>query len=286
MILKTCYKVFFSVITKISPQFKMLNNYRYLHGNFPNLINPKTFNEKIIRAMLFDRNEQLTLFADKYLVREYIKNVLGGTEHLTRIYAVTDNIKTFDFSRLPKEFVMKANHLSGSGVKIVKDISSENLNEMVQLADEWMNKNHYEKYFEWAYKNIKPLIFFEEVLQYDGDIADDFKIFCFNGEPKFMQVDRGRFTGHHRNFYDMDLNILPFKIAGEVDNFNEKLNIRNFNKMIDIAKKLSAGTKFLRVDLYNIDGRIIFGELTNYPSAGFAKYEPVEWDLKIGSYIN
>lgn len=285
-VLKSCYRVFYSLIVKVFPQYRILNHYRYLHGSFPNLLNPKTFNEKIVKAMLFDRNEQLTLFADKYLVREYVSNVLGGAEHLTKVYAVTNNIEKFDFSELPNECVMKANHLSGSGVKIIKDLVKENKHELICLANSWLKQNHYEKYYEWAYKNIKPCIFFEEILKYDGDIADDFKIFCFNGEPKFMQVDKGRFSGHHRNFYDMNLNLLPFKIEGKVDNFNEQLNIINFDQMIEIAKKLSAGTKFLRVDLYNINGRIIFGELTNYPSAGFAKYDPVEWDLKIGNYIN
>lgn len=249
----------------------------------PNLINPKTFNEKILLKILCDRNPKLTLLQDKFLVRDFVKLRLeNGEQHLTKLYAVVDSpAKICEFD-LPKQFVMKPNHMSGL-VKIVHDFKMLELGELEKHAEICLEKNYYFNYYEWAYKNIKPRIIFEELLEFEGNTPDDYKFFCFNGKPQFIQIDKGRFTKHQRNFYDLNLSLLPVRL--DYENFQDKVTTpKNFNKMIEIAKKLSKETDFIRVDLYNINGRIVFGELTNYPCVGLKKFEPSSWDTKFGSY--
>lgn len=262
------------------PQLNALNSYRYQFGRMPNLINPITFNERIIKKMIFDRDPKLPLFADKYRVRDYVSKKLGGTSYLTKLFAVITKPQNIKGLRLPNRFVMKANHLSGQVFFVRKD-SDYDINDLIEKASEWMNRNYYFSYYEWAYKKIKPCIFFEELLNPDGGLPDDFKFLCFNGEPKIIQVDRNRFSKHRRNFYDIELNLLPFN-KKPLKNFAERIEVINYHNMLDIAKKLSENTDFLRVDLYNIKGKIYFSELTNYPSAGLAVYDPPEWDRIIG----
>jgi len=261
--------------------FKKINDFRYSHGRFPNFIKPKNFTERLFIKMALDRDPKLTLFADKYLVRGYVEKVCGA-EILTQIYATISKANQLRALKLPQKFVMKANHLSGS-IKIVHDFDRESIEELVQLADDWLKRNYYDNWSEWAYKNIKPLIMFEELLDFNNETPDDYKIYCFNGSPKLIQVDRGRFVDHKRNFYDLTLALLPVKLSFK--NFEEKLiPPPNFNQMIDIASKLSKGVDFVRVDLYNINGRIVFGELTNYPGAGLERFAPDIWDERIGRF--
>ncbi|MCX5700300.1 MAG: ATP-grasp fold amidoligase family protein [Candidatus Omnitrophica bacterium] len=251
----------------------------------PNLINPQTLNEKILLKMLFDRNPKLTLFADKFLVRDFVKSRLEDTEqHLTKLYAVVDTLDKIHSLNLPNQFVMKVNHLSG-GVKIVRDFKGLECGELERFAEVHLNENWHRSHQEWCYKNIKPCIIFEELLDFEGNLPDDYKFFCFNGNPQFIQIDRGRFIKHQRNIYDLSLSLLPVRFCYE--NFQDKVSVpKNFDKMIEIAKRLSKGTDFIRVDLYNINGRIIFGELTNYPEAGLGKFDPSFWDKEFGSYWN
>lgn len=258
--------------------------YRYIRrfGRIPNLIAPGTLNEKILRKMLFDRDKKLTLFADKLLVRDLVKARLGNDSCLTGLYGVVEETSAIRDLRLPERFVMKPTHLSGE-IKIVRDIKAIAPGELEKLAGIWLARNYYDDCYEWAYKDIRPRVIFEELLESGGKVPDDWKFYCFNGEPRFIQVDRDRFTGHRMNFYDLGLNMLS--VVLEYGNFQEALlKPENFERMLEMARKLSSGTDFLRVDLYNIGGRVIFGELTNYPGAGMEKFEPASWDAKFGSY--
>ena len=282
-VLKFIFKPFLPICFKVIPESANIIYYRRVFRRLPNLVKPKTFNEKIIHKIVFDRNPKLTLFADKFLVRDFVKSKLGGDTYLTKLYAVVDNPEEIHNLKLPDQFVMKPNHLSGE-VKIVQNFKSSEIAELERLAKMWLQRNYYYGYFAgWAYKNIKPRIIFEEFLEFDGKVPDDWKFFCFNGEPRFIQIDRSRFVKHQRNIYDLDLSVLPVRIA--CDNFQDKINVpQNFDKMLEIARKLSSGTDFIRVDLYNINGKIMFGELTNYPAGGLEKIEPTFWDIKFGSY--
>jgi len=274
-LLPFCYKVF--------PASKNIKRYRDTFGRLPNVIRPRTFNERIQRKILFDRNPRLALFADKLRVREYVRSILGDDQCLTKLYAVVTSAAEIGQLRLPAKFVMKPNHLSGM-VKIVTDSTTVLLRELDGLAAEWLRMNYYDTTQEWAYKNIERRVMFEELLEVDGEVAPDFKFYCFRGEPRFVHVTRDRFTELKVNMYDLNLSLLPVKM-GDTDNFHGELKAPpNYNRMLEVARRLSAETDFLRVDLYNINGRIVVGELTNYPSNGRTEFQPPEWDLKYGSY--
>lgn len=262
--------------------FKKILEYRSYFGKFPNLIRPKTFTERIFLKMAFDRNPKLTLLTDKYLVREYVEQRCGP-EILTKLYAVTNNPNEIGSLGLPDKFVMKPNHLSDGVIKIVKEFRNESIDELEKLAQSWLKRNYFDLCNEWSYKNIKPFILFEELLEVNNDVPDDYKFLCFHGKPQFIEIHRQRFTKHTCNVYDSNLSLLPLK--GSDNNFEDKIIWpTNIDRMLHIAEKLSYGMDFLRVDLYNVNGRIVFGELTVYPRAGLIKFKPESWDEKFGSY--
>jgi hypothetical protein len=225
----------------------------------------------------------MALFADKLRVREYVKSRLGDEQYLAKLLAVVASPSEIDGLSLPARFVMKPNHASQM-VRIVTDSTKILPGELEGLAAKWLLLNYYDITQEWAYKNIKRRVMFEELLEVDGEVPSDFKFFCFGGEPRFLYVTKDRLEGVKVNFYDLDLSPLPVKY-GNYDNFRGEVEAPpNFKGMLDVARRLAAGTDFLRVDLYNIKGQIKFGELTNYPANGRADIVPPEWDLRFGSY--
>jgi hypothetical protein len=268
---------------KIFPALKNIKRYTDTFGRMPNIIRPRTFNERIQRRILFDRNPRLKTFADKPLVRKYLRSRLAGGNYLTELYAVVYSPAEIGRLRLPSRFVMKPNHASGM-TKIVMDSSKALPGELEELAAGWLSVNYYDVTQEWAYKGIKPRILFEELLEVDGDLAYDYKFFCFDGEPHFFYVVKGRLRGPKINFYDLNLSLLPVRIE-EYENFSDEVRFPpNFDVMLEVSRRLSAETDFLRVDMYNLNGRIVIGELTNYPANGRTKFVPREWDLKFGTY--
>ncbi len=280
-LLKYLFKPLVQILYKHSLMFSRINDYRYRFGRLPDFMRPKTFTERLYLKMAFDRNPKLTLFADKFLVRGYVEERCGK-EILTNIYATIKSAQEMRSLDLPNTFVMKPNHLSGA-IKIVKDFNHQSLEELEGLIETWMKRNYSDGSQEWAYKNIKPLVLFEEFIEAVGNVPDDYKFFCFNGVPKFIQIDKNRFSRHVRNIYDTNFSLLPVKYAH--DNFENNVNEpKNFNKMLQIASLLSQGMDFVRVDLYNVNGRIVFGELTNYPGGGKEEFDPKLWDEKFASY--
>jgi hypothetical protein len=282
-IVRPVAKLLFPFCFKIFPPSQNIRRYEGTFGHLPNLIRPRRLTERIERRILFDRNPKMVLFADKLRVRGYVRRRLGNDRCLTKLYAVVESSAEIRQLSLPAKFVMKPNHASGM-VKIVRDSSSISPGELEGLASKWLNVNYYDVTQEWAYKKIKPCIMFEELLEVDGEIAADYKFHCFHGEPRYFIVAKDRFGNTKVNFYDMDLSLLPVRIEGE-ENFPGQLKAPpNFDEMVGIARRLSAGTNYLRVDLYNVYGRVVFGELTNYPANGRMRYDPPEWDFKFGSY--
>jgi len=272
---RACYRVY--------PPSRNLWRYYATFGRYPNILVPRRFTEKLQRKILFDRNPKLAVFADKLRARGYVKAMLGDEKCLSTLYAVVDSPEEIGRLSLPTKFVMKPNHASGM-IKIVRGPSDVSPGELESLASKWMKVNYYDVTKEWAYKKIKPRIMFEELLEVDGEIANDFKFHCFHGEPRFLAVAKDRQTNLKINIYDMNLSLLPVRIKDH-DNFPGKLVIPpNIGEMRQIARRLSAGMDFLRVDLYNLHGRIVFGELTNYSGNARTEYLPPSWDYKFGSY--
>lgn len=259
-------------------------------GSKPDLDNPKTFGEKIQWLKLYYHNPILTKLADKYRVREYVAEKIGE-DYLIPLLGVWDKPEDIDFDKLPEQFVLKVNWGSGQNI-IVKDKSKFDSAKAIKKLNKWIKneQNHYYYAFEWAYKNIKPKIIAEKYMeQIDGQLYD-YKLFCFNGNPYCVYVAKDNVqgqvgTGCKISFWDLNWNKLPLLYGKHqpVDCVIEKPS--NWKQMIELAKALSKGFPFVRVDLYNIKGKIYFGEFTFYPGAGCNLIKPKEWENKFGEMI-
>lgn len=249
-----------------------------------NLDNPQTFNEKLQWLKLNYHNPLMTKCADKVAVRDYIKEKIGE-EYLIPCLGIWDNPDDIDFNKLPNQFVLKVNWGSGQNV-IVKDKSKLNIKEVREKLHNWMKpqNNHYFHAFEWSYKDIQPKIIAEKYIeQMDGKLLD-YKFFCFNGEPKYCQIDADRFTKHTRCFYDMQFQKQDFKLIYAT--YDGKILLpQKFSEMQKAAKILSKGFPYVRVDFFIIGNTIYVGEITFYPEAGYGKFDPLEWDKKLGDLL-
>ena len=221
-------------------------------------------------------------------MREHINNVLGEG-HLFPLIGKFDSFDDIDFATLPNQFVLKCNHDSGS-VKIVKDkasLTDADIEQMKSSIELSMSKDFYYAGREYPYKGIKPCIIIEELMvdeKHPDKSIEDYKFFCFNGEPKVMFVATDRSTDCRFDFYDMDFNHLDLvNIHPNSDKIIEKPKM--FNEMKEIAAKLSKGMPFVRVDLYELNGKIYFGEYTFFHGGGFRLCEPPEWERKLGDWI-
>jgi hypothetical protein len=259
--------------------------YLKAYGHFPNLKNPKTFDEKIQWYKLYYRNSIISNLTDKYEVRKYIehKGYSGILNHLYGLYNNTDEI---DFSGLPQSFVLKATH--GSGMNIIcRDKKKLDWDKCRGLMRKWLKINYYNGSREWAYKNIKPRLICEKYLvNEEFDELLDYKFYCYNGKPEVIFVCTGRFSteGVRYNAYDMQWNrIYTYKGKPCSDLPIEKPN--NFAAMFDIACNLCQGFPFIRVDLYSIKDQIIFGELTFYPDSGLVPFTPDKFNYFFGDFF-
>lgn len=250
------------------------------------LKSPKTFNEKLQWLKLFYRRPELTLYVDKIKVKDII--VKSGV-HLSIIptIGVYDKFDDIDFDSLPSQFVLKTNHDSAS-VIICKDKNSINKKELRRTLNKSLRTNFYLKSREWPYKYVPRRIFAEEYIQTnDGEDLKDYKFFCFSGKVHFFKVDFDRFTNHHANYYDRKGELMPFyETLCPQDNTKNIVFPENLNEMIHISEELSQTFPFARVDLYNVGGKIFFGEMTFFPAAGTGIIVPKEWNYIIGEMIH
>lgn len=250
-----------------------------------NLKNPKSFNEKIQWLKLNDRNVIYNKLVDKYEVRKFVKEKIGE-EYLIPEIGVYDNFKEIDFSKLPNKFVLKCTHDSG-GIFICKDKNKLDINKLEKSVKKRLKKNFYYNCREWPYKDVRPRIICEKYMsEEDGTDLKDYKIFCFNGEAKLIQVDINRFINHKRNFYDLDWNYKDISIQYPKDPNIRIKKPKNLDNMIKLSEKLSKKFPHVRIDFYNINGRIYFGEITLYHEAGFGKFDSEEFGLEMGNWIN
>ena len=250
-----------------------------------NLNNPKSFNEKLQWLKLNDRKKEYTQMVDKYEVKKYVSDKIGE-EYIIPTLGIYNSWSDIDINNLPKQFVIKCTHDSG-GIVICKDKNKFDFDKAREKINKNLNKNFYYSGREWPYKNVKPRIIIEKYME-DTETKElrDYKFFCFNGKVKFFKVDFDRFKQHKANYFDITGNILPF---GEVicpPDFNKEIKMPdNLNKMIELAEKIAKDTIFVRVDFYNVNEKIYFGEITFFPASGFGKFVPDEWDKKIGDML-
>jgi len=254
-------------------------------GYVPDLKNPKSFNEKLQWLKLHWRDPKATQCADKYSVRHYVIEQ-GYGDILNNLLGVYDNVDDINFDSLPNKFVLKATH--GSGMNIIcKDKSKLDINNAKKMMMKWLKQNYYYHSFEWVYKDIRPRIVCEEFLE-DSEYKDliDYKFMCFNGEIRclFICSDRDNIAGLKVDFYDMDWKLMPFyRYYPNSGNKIEKPE--GFDRMIEYAKILSRPFPFVRVDFYQVNGKIFFGELTFFPGSGMEYFKPELYDYRFGDWI-
>ena len=252
-------------------------------GRMLNLTDPQRYTEKLQWLKLFWRDDLARICSDKYEVRAYLKD-LGYGELLNDLIAVYEYADDFDPSKLPERFVVKAAHGSGWNL-IVKDKSKVNWFLWKKIMRSWMRQNLYWFGREWNYENQKPRIIVEKYLEDDSGELRDFKVFCMNGEPRYIQIDENRSTNHKRVYIDCEGTRLPMADSQE---HGTDLKIRfgeNQREMIRLASELSKPFPSVRVDFYNCGGKIYFGELTFFDGSGFYSFNPDEWDYKIGAML-
>ena len=254
-------------------------------GKVLNLDNPKTYNENVQWLKLFEIDERKTRLADKYLVRDWIKEKVGEG-YLIKLFGVYDRFDEINFEALPEKFVIKANHGSGMNV-IVKDKTALNIEEIKKKVNGWLKTNYAFKYgLEMQYNDIPRKILIEEYLENsDGDMPD-YKFWCFNGKVKYIELIVNRQTCARMAFYDTNWNKLQFSTGAYPLIEDEIVMPKKLNEMIQLSETLSKDFIHVRVDLYLLDDELIkFGEMTFTSSSGTAPWKPIEADLMVGNIL-
>jgi len=256
----------------------------YRLKKIPNLNDPKSFSEKIQWLKLHQRDPLLPRCVDKYLAREYVAEKVSA-EILVPLIGVYERADEVPFDELPESFVLKATHGSGWNI-ICRSKAGLDVAEARATMSAWLNSNFFDVGREWAYREIQPRVVCETFLKEpDGEPPTDYKFFCFNGEPKFIQADFDRFQGHRRNLYDTAWNLLPCSLEYQSDPKPHAAPAL-LSDLLEVARKLSADFPFVRVDLYANDGQIYFGELTFYPGKGVERFSPQSYDREFGDLLN
>lgn len=251
---------------------------------FPNLKNPKTFNEKLQWLKLYNRNPEHTRIVDKYEAKQYIAERIGE-EYIIPTLGVWNNFDEIDFDSLPEQFVLKCTHDSG-GLVICRDKSELDLAAARKKIEASLKTNYYWHSREWPYKNVIPRILAEQyMIDESGTQLKDYKIFCFNGQPYCIQVDFDRFTEHKKNLYTLDWELLEFSFNYPAHPEVEIAKPPVLDKMLELARVLSAGEPYVRVDFYCIDGKPYVGEITFFPASGYGKFVPEKYDTILGEKI-
>lgn len=249
------------------------------------LKNPRTFNEKLQWLKLYNRRPEYTMMADKVLVRDYIAKTLGP-EYLIPLLGVWDDPDEIDFDKLPDRFVLKCNHNSGLGMCICKDKSKLDIDKVRKELREGLKQNYYLTGREWPYKDIPRKILCEQYMEDGSEELVDYKLMCFGGEVQCSFVCSERFSsnGLRVTFFDRDWRVMPFeRHYPKSDSPIPKPQC--YTKMVAFAEKLSEGMPFVRVDFYEIGGRLYFGELTFFPGGGYEEFTPEEYDGILGDQI-
>ena len=248
------------------------------------LMHPKTYNEKLQWIKLYDRKPEYTVYADKYKVRDYIRQTLGG-EYLIPLIGMYQKASEIPWEQLPNRFVLKCNHASGTNI-VCTDKSKLHTDEASARLDAWLKTNAFWSGREWCYKDIEPCIICEEYLDSgNGTTPDDYKIMCFNGVPKLIQVHHDRYGNHTLDFMDENWHKTGI-VQGPPNSTEEIPRPEELDEMLRIARVLSKDMYYARIDLYIIHHQIKFGEVTMYPTSGFGLFDNPETDILLGSWIH
>lgn len=259
-----------------------LNYFAHFH-KFANLKSPKSYNEKINWLKLHDHNPIYTKLVDKYEVKSIIAQLIGE-DYIIPTIGVWDHFDDIEFERLPNQFVLKCTHDS-EGIVIVKDKTKLDLQTAKQKLENSLKQNFYYIGREWPYKNVKPRIIAEKYMEdhLDGELRD-YKFFCFDGEPKALFIATDRSINKVKfDYYDLDFNHLDIK--QKYPNAGMVRKPVTFDKMIELSKTISKGYPHVRLDFYEVDGKLYFGEFTLYHFSGFMPFQPDRWDKIFGKWL-
>ncbi len=247
--------------------------------------NPSTFSEKLQWLKIYDRKDIYTKMVDKYEVKKYVKEKIGE-EYIIPTLGIYNNFDEINFDELPNQFVIKCTHDSG-GLVICKDKTKFDKVKAKRKINKCLKMKYYDTYREWPYKNVEPRIIIEEYLE---DIEDhelrDYKLFCFNGNYKMMYIASNRqgVGDTYFDFFDRNFEHLPFT-NGHPNAPVMPHKPNNYAKMIELAEELSKNIPHVRVDFYDVNGKIYFGEMTFFHMSGLVPFEPRNWDEKIGEWL-
>lgn len=260
--------------------------YRAKFGKKLNLKNPKTFNEKLQWLKLNDKDPKYAKMVDKYEAKKYVGDIIGE-EYIIPTYGVYDNFDEINFDSLPNSFVIKCTHDSG-GVAICKDKKTFDKKSAREKIEKSLKRNYFNEGREPVYKYVKPRIIVEKYMEdkKQKEIVD-YKFFCFNGEPKIMYISDGSHTENQSiAFFDMDYNLLDIEREDYKKMVDIPLKPKNFEKMKEFSRILSKNMYHLRVDFYEINGHLYFGELTFITCSGLIPFKKQEYDELLGSYLD
>lgn len=260
--------------------------FKNVFGYELNLDNPQTFSEKLQWLKLYDRNPKYTMMVDKYAVKSYVASLIGE-EHIIKTLGVWNSFDEIDFDSLPEQFVLKCTHDSG-GLVICTDKSKLDLNKARKKINKSLANDYYMQNREWPYKDVPRRIIAEEyMVDESGYELKDYKFFAFDGCVKAMFVASDRMSAAEEtkfDFFDMNFNHLPFT-NGHPNSKRPIEKPATFDEMKKYSEVLSKGLPEARIDFYDINGMVYFGEITFFHWSGFQKFEPMEWDEKFGEWI-
>lgn len=256
-----------------------------------NLKNPRSFNEKIVWRKIYDKNPLLPLTSDKYQVRSYVKDILGedtAKEILIPLFYATDKPKTIPFEELNIPYIIKPNH--ASGLKIIVENDKYDKQKIIKTCQSWLNMPYGLEKMEWAYQPIKRKIIIEKLLcERNGKLPKDYKFHVFHGRCFYSIIISNRTNNLSAVRFDRNWEHLSSVFAEGFPSKNKDLKLKkpkNYETMLEIVERLAEPFDYVRVDLYNINGQIYFGELTHYQQSGLLKFEPVSFDFELGKQWN
>lgn len=257
--------------------------YKRKFGHYPNYDDPKALTEKLAWMRQYDRNPLYTQLVDKVAVRDYVRERVGD-DILIPLYGVWDDARDIDFESLPDSFVLKCNHESGFVIICPDKANLDTVYARAQLATR-LKMNHYYRHGEWPYLNVKPRIMAEKLLvSGDGGEPVDYKIHCFNGEPHYIFTMKDRHSQPLRGNYSLDWKLLPYTADAELP--TEPLpKPPQLGRLVEIAAELSRGLPYCRVDLYEAEGKVYFGEITLIINAGLLRFNPISYDRILGDML-
>jgi len=247
------------------------------------LNHPKTFSEKIQWIKIYGHIDKYAKYVDKYDVRSYINDKIGE-KYLMPLLGVWNDFNEIDFSKLPDQFVLQATHGSGY-VYVCKDKTKIDTSVLRNTFNKWLSTNFYNVNREIQYKYCEPKIICTKYLSDGNGDLKDYKFFSFHGQPKIIQVDSERYVDHKRDLMSLNWEKLPVKLLYENSEIIQP-KPKNFDEMQQIATKLSADFNFVRVDLYSVNNKVYFGELTFTPGDGMENFDPQRYDNELGKLLD